>query len=222
MVDYPSYYPTIQGDLLGRVNLLRFIREFCRIHEVGECYAMEFGVLNGESLIEIVRQLRGFVTDVVGFDSFEGLPELTDRDAASLDLLPAFHKGQFSGQRSAEVGRHISMSTQFPEENISLIEGYYSDTLRQYGLAQLPKKFPILVHMDCDLYSSTCDVLDFITDVVQDGTFLLADDFWCYRGSPKHGQHRAILEWEQDNGRVGLTPYSNYKGFGRAFIAYLK
>lgn len=62
MINHPSYYPSISGDLLSRTNLLRWIREWARAHEIDKFYYMEFGVLNGESMIDAIRQLRGGVT----------------------------------------------------------------------------------------------------------------------------------------------------------------
>ena len=55
----PSWYPTVQGDLLSRVNLFRWIREWARAHEIDDFDYFEFGVLNGESVVEAIRQLRG-------------------------------------------------------------------------------------------------------------------------------------------------------------------
>lgn len=55
----PSWYPTVDGNPIGRTNLLRWIREWARAHEITEFDYFEFGVLNGESIIDAVRQLRG-------------------------------------------------------------------------------------------------------------------------------------------------------------------
>ncbi|QIR37984.1 hypothetical protein HCG51_15595 [Tolypothrix sp. PCC 7910] len=65
-------------------------------------------------------------------------------------------------------------------------------------------------------------VLKFIDDLVVTGTWILFDDYWCYRGSPLHGQQKAIQEWLNGHERIGLSGYSNFKGFGRAFIVYEK
>ena len=81
--------------------------------------------------------------------------------------------------------------------------------------------YPIVV-IDCDLYSSTVDVLKFIDDLVVGGTWILFDDYWCFRGSPLHGQQKAIQEWLERNPKLGLNGYCNFNGFGRAFIAYEK
>lgn len=57
--EHPSWYPTADGNLLSRTNLLRWIREWARAHEITEFDYFEFGVLNGESIVDAIRQLRG-------------------------------------------------------------------------------------------------------------------------------------------------------------------
>lgn len=72
--NHPSWKPTINGDLLTYINLLGFIKEFARAHEILKYSYFEFGVLNGESIISSIRQLRGGLSKVFGFDTFYGIP----------------------------------------------------------------------------------------------------------------------------------------------------
>jgi O-methyltransferase len=80
----------------------------------------------------------------------------------------------------------------------------------------------VCVLVDCDIYSSAIDVFAFLTDVLKTGTWLLIDDWWCYRGDPKLGVRRALDEWLNDNGRIGVTLYDNFNGFSRAYVCYEK
>jgi len=222
MPDYVSYRRTVQGNLTSRVNLLLFIREFARIHGIQDAYALEFGVLNGESLIECLRILRGPVTRVYGFDSFEGLPDFDTHDSASAPLFDAFTPGLFGGQsRPDEVRRRVSEATGSDLSAITLYQGYYDQILVGFDWSQLTG-FPLLVHLDCDLYSSTKVVLDALINIVLDGTWLLFDDFWAYRGSPLHGQQKALADWLTKNPQLGVNEYCNYGGTGKAFITYRK
>jgi O-methyltransferase len=52
-----------------------------------------------------------------------------------------------------------------------------------------------IVWLDADLYSSTVPVLNFITPLVQDGTVLVFDDWFSFRGSPFKGVQKAFYEW---------------------------
>jgi len=181
---------------------------------------MEFDVLNGESIIDAIRQLRwGGLKKVYGFDSFGGLPKHNNNDSESSELAPSFFEGNYKGLSCQEVQRSVMLSSRIPQEDLILTPGFFNESLPKFNKDSLAEAgFPLVFYIDCDLYSSTVDVLDFITSLVEDGTWILADDFWCYRGSPKHGQRRAIQEWVDKNPNISLSPYASFRGFGRAFI----
>ena len=220
MIDHPSYFPSVSGDLLSRTNLFRWIREWARAHEIEYFYYMEFGILNGESIVDAVRQLRGGgLEKVYGFDSFSGLPAHSQIDANSSTSAPSFFEGNYKGLKLEEVMNSVTLSSRISRENLILTPGYFEVSLPNFNKAQISSaSFPLVFYIDCDLYSSTRDVLEFITDLVDDGSWILADDYWCYRGSPKHGQRKALEEWAENNPQLTLTPYANFRGFGRAFI----
>lgn len=218
---YPSMTPQIQGDLLSKVNLFRWIREFARASKIDRGYYMEFGVLNGEGIVTAYRQLRGILSHVYGFDSFEGLPQLDQRDKSGLDLMPVFHQGNYRSMSEERVSETIRQYCRIPREDLTLVGGFFSESLPGFDKTFLEDKgFPIAMYVDCDLYSSSAQVFDFLTDIVQTGTWILLDDYWCYRGHPSYGQRRAFEEWIRNNGRVGVSAYGNFAGFGRAYLAY--
>ena len=61
--------------------------------------------------------------------------------------------------------------------------------------------------IDCDLYESTVPVLDFITDIVGQGTIIIFDDWYRFKGSTEHGEQRACKEWLERNPHITLTQY---------------
>lgn len=182
---------------------------------------MEFGVFNGEGSIDIIRQFRspGY-TAHYGFDSFSGFAKISGDDEQSLTLNPTFSSGAYKGVNIETVRQIIQSSVRF-DGDVILTAGYFSDSLPKFDKSVL-SDFPLLFYVDCDLYSSSVDVFNFIDDIVEDGTWILCDDYWCYRGNPKAGQRRALDEWLATSKRVGVTPYCNFNGYGRAFIAYTK
>ena len=220
---HASYYPQISGDLVSRVNLFMWVREFLRNCDFEKGYYMEFGVLNGESIIDAYRQLRGHLTHVYGFDSFLGLPVLTDDDEIAGEKMPAYREGNFQSLDKVSVAKVIQSNCRIPEDKLTLIEGFFEDSLPAFDAQLLNDKGPLLCcYIDCNLFSSTKIVLDFIEDKVVEGSWLFFDDYWCNRGSPKLGQRRAISEWLANSSRVGLSDYGNFRGFGKAFIVYEK
>lgn len=215
-----SYASTLNGDLLSRANLFRWIREWARFNAIKNFYYMEFGLLKGESVIDAIRQLGGGLKKVYGFDSFEGLPSLNQTDEDSAHLTPSFKMGSYRGFSEQDVRKNIELSSQIRPSDLILTPGFFDVSLRGFDKTQLSDSgFPLLFYLDCDLYSSTIQALDFISDLVQDGSWLLFDDYWCYRASPKYGQRKAISEWLENYPDLVLTPYTNFRGYGKAFIA---
>ena len=90
MVNHPSIYPQFSGDILSRTNIFSWFREFIRNNQLEEGYYLEFGVLNGESIIDAYRQIRGHVTSIYGFDTFEGLPSVLQDSLISLGQLELY------------------------------------------------------------------------------------------------------------------------------------
>lgn len=215
--------PLMHGDLLRRSNLFRWLREFIEFQNMPAGYYMEFGVLNGECMIDSYRQFRGALTHFIGFDSFQGLPDLSPEDQAVSDMAPAFVKGNFQSMQKEFVRQTIKSSCRIGDDELTLVEGFFSDVLPGYDKSQLAAYgVPMVIYIDCDLYSSTVSVLEFISDLVVAGTWIFFDDYWFYRGSPQHGQQRAIREWLDSQDRIGLSDYGNFNGWGKAFVVYEK
>jgi hypothetical protein len=219
----PSFTSNVSGDLLRRANLFKLIREFIEVSNMPQGYYMEFGVFNGEGLIEAFRQLRGVVGHYYGFDSFEGLPDLDEADNKGKEFSPHFVPGNFKSLRKEAVFAQLQACTRMTSGELTLIEGYFDKVLPTLDKTLFHARgVPLCVYVDCDLYSSTAQVLDFVDDLLVPGTWLLFDDYWHYRGSPLLGEQKAIREWLAKNKRWGLSDYGNFNGFGRAFIVYEK
>jgi hypothetical protein len=218
----PYYEPTIHGDLLSRLNLLRFIREHLFHAKVDPGYYLEFGVLHGDSMLEAYQTLRGFTEHYFGFDSFQGLPSFSDQDARSQHLMPMWQAGTVRGDSSEAVQRSL-IARGMPAGKLTLIPGFYEQTLPRLEIESLTEQGPCHVCLvDCDLYSSSKVVFEFIEPLLTTGTWLLLDDYWCYRGSPHHGQRKAFHEWLERSKRIGVSEWGNFRGWGKAFIVYLK
>jgi len=220
----PSYVINLNGDMLTRANQLKWIREFLRVNSMqNQGYYMEFGILNGEGMIQAYRVLRGMINTFYGFDSFSGLPKLSDKDENAKDLTPMLSSGNFHGADKTSVENHILQCTGIPMENLVLTEGVFSDSLKRFDRTGIKEKGDLLVcYVDCDLYSSSRDVFEFINPLVTTGTWLLLDDYWLYRGHPGHGQRKAFDEWMDKSDRLGYSDYGNFNGYGKAVILYEK
>ena len=136
---------------------------------------LECGVYFGRSLGLIAQRTAGAVH---GFDSFEGLPE-----AWSAAEGPGAYS---TGGRMPDVAA-----------NVTLHAGWFQDTLPAF-LAQ--NAGPVrLLHVDCDLYSSTRTVLTALADRLVPGSVVVFDDMLAYPGFEQH-ELRAFEEFVAERG----------------------
>jgi predicted O-methyltransferase YrrM len=128
---------------------------------------LEFGVATGTTLRCLAGSVPLLNRMIYGFDSFKGLPE----------PWSSYQKGHFS--------------CPIPEvpNNAELIVGMFEDTLPKF--LETHKGDVALVHIDCDLYSSTKTVLKNIGSRLVYGSILVLDEFWI---ETNHEQ-RAFNEW---------------------------
>lgn len=187
----------------------------------------EFGVFQGVSLARAIRADlnwkkktgRDLVRRFVGFDSFEGLPSFVEGD--NLKGYEVFQPGQFSDTSQERVRAELQREG-MPTDNLTLIPGFYSDSLvAQENTEHLQGAQVAIAHIDCDLYSSAKECLDFLTGRLADGAVILFDDWFCYRGRPDRGVHQAFDEW-RNQAPYWVSDYFNYSWAGRAFIINTK
>ena len=126
-------------------------------------WAVEFGVYSGQSIRMIAERMP-----VIGFDSFKGLPE---------DWRPGFKKGKF-----AYPGFPVTAS------GTMLVHGWFEDTVPGFPFPTLN-----LVHIDCDLYSSTVTALEGVAPHISEGTVIVFDEFHGYPGCADH----EMKAWEE-------------------------
>jgi predicted O-methyltransferase YrrM len=124
---------------------------------------LEFGVAGGVSL----RQLAGALPErrVFGFDSFQGLPE---------DWYLTVKRGAYAAR--AEKIR--------PPPNVTLVPGWFEDSLPAF-LGGYEGEIA-LIHIDCDLYSSTTTVLSALAPLIRPGCLLEFDEYMNYGGWRDH------------------------------------
>ena len=84
----------------------------------------------------------------------------------------------------------------------------------------VPSRYPAvaLLHLDCDLYESTREALEYASPALQDGAMLMFDDWFHYRANPRKGQARAFSEFLAAHPEWIATSYRTYATFCHAFI----
>lgn len=149
----------------------------------GPGLVLEFGVQNGGSTSVIADKTSG--CKIYGFDTFTGLPE--DWVSNGAFVVP---KGTFDTSGIVPV-----------IEGVKFYKGLFSDTIPIY-LNEVGDIKIDFIHMDCDLYSSCCDVLNGLGHLIIPGTLICFDE-WTIFGNTAYndGEQKAFLEWADKNCR---------------------
>ena len=107
-----------------------------------------------------------------------------------------------------------------PADSYTLVPGFYDQTLTP----ELAEKHGItraaLVWIDCVLYESACSVLEFLGPLLQDGTLLMFNDYYRFKGHPDLGERRAFAEFLRKWPTVRVTDYARFSSVGQAFIVH--
>lgn len=170
--DYMVAHMMNARNLVRRAELLEFALGACSVDGL----IMEFGVFRGESLRFMAKRVP---QDVHGFDSFEGLPE---------DWTYFQKQGRFS---------LAGKIPEFHETNIRIYKGWFEETLPQFlaGHTEAAR----LIHIDCDIYSSTRAVLALVAARIVKGTVIVFDEYLNYPSWQAH-EFKAFQEFVAASG----------------------
>ena len=134
---------------------------------------LEFGVGRGKSIRWIGSEAS---RTVYGFDSFEGIPEYWNGNPI----------GAFAQKKLPSV-----------PDNVQFEIGMFDETIPKFLAAH---KDPVaLLHVDCDLYSSTVTIFDAFGPRLQPGAIILFDEYYNF---PRWQQHefKAFQEFVESSG----------------------
>lgn len=153
--------------LKTRDEILRFAIQQIRL----EGLALEFGVANGDSIRIIAGMLN---QNIHGFDSFEGLPE------------------NWGGRHEGKG--HYSTGGKLPTvpSHVTLYKGWFDNTLPDF-LKQNRDQI-VLLHIDCDLYSSAATVLELLAPRIRPGTIIIFDEYFNFASWREH-EYKAFQEF---------------------------
>ena len=178
---------------------------------------LEFGVFTGGALVFSTRVNRKLswisgkmTTNFFGFDSFEGFGS-----AASHDDHPFYTDDTFA-VNFQKVERNIKKQTK--GSNVRLIKGFFNDTLidhspESYGISKAR-----VIFIDCDLMEPALLALRFCAPLLQEGTILLLDDYFSYKGNSKLGISGAFMKFKNEHPEIEWRRLYGYGYLGQAFI----
>jgi hypothetical protein len=147
---------------------------------------LEFGVYKGGMINYQAKKFADL--NFVGFDSFEGLQE------------------QWSGmapEKTFDIGGKLPRV----RRNVELVKGWFAESGSRWKAENPAADIPLLVHVDCDTYAATRDVLEFCSDYVEHGLVLHFDDYFGF------------LDW-RIGGFKALREMSEKRGWRLTYLSY--
>jgi O-methyltransferase len=145
------------------------------------------------------------------FDSFAGLPE----PEGALDEHPHWIRGDMA--TSLPEFEALVRDHGIPPEAYRVVPGWYEATLGRQAQGERPADI-CLAYIDCDLYSSTRLVLEFLHPLLKHGMILALDDYFAYSATEVSGERRAVHELLSDHPRFRLVPFLRFGWASMAFV----
>ena len=168
---------------------------------------LEFGVCEGTSLVCMFQALKALKLNDVrmfGFDSFEGFPAI-----AAIDIENELQPGECASSLLSTADRltvnGIDWSRTF------LIKGWFGDTLNGNLIRDYNIQKASIIMIDCDLYSSAKESLNFCRTLIKDISIIFFGD---WSEDKIIGERRAFEEFLRENGQLKSELLSLYKYHG--------
>mmetsp|Transcript_11190 Transcript_11190/g.28347 ORF Transcript_11190/g.28347 Transcript_11190/m.28347 type:complete len:448 (+) Transcript_11190:127-1470(+) len=146
----------------------------------------EFGVGSGKSM-RMTQEILPLDIEMHGFDTFTGLPHAWGSEPAG-----AYSTGGVVPSIASNVYFH---------------KGLFSDTLSPFLDSLGDEAYFAYANIDCDLYTSTLDILEALHGRIVEGTILVFDEYICHP-TWRQDEFRA---WRESCKRFGWT--YEYLGF---------
>lgn len=181
----------------------------------------EFGVFMGSGLFSFanfssILEPYNYQRRIIGFDTFEGFPDVSKSDTATAAHSSLIKEGGFA--LSERLYEQLQESAKLFDENrfinhipkISLVKGDIRRTLPEF-LEREPHTLISLLYLDMDLYEPTMFALEQLFDRVPRGGIVAFDELNNERWP---GETRAFLEFFRDRGarleKVSFEPIRSF------------
>jgi O-methyltransferase len=173
----------------------------------------EFGCYGGTSMWLAWQEIAAnpVPRHMWAFDSFAGLPKIED----PRDEHPAWIPSTMS--MSVDDFHAVLASRGVPRDAYTTVEGFFAESLPPLGHDSPPRDIA-LAYIDCDLYSSTVSVLDFLEPRLKHGMILAFDDYYCWTDTDVSGERAALDEFAADHPEWNFHRYMSIDWAGVAFV----
>lgn len=172
---------------VARQNIARFLfhdhifRQVLDVHgSIFECGVFQGSGLFTWGMLSAIYEPYNYQRTIVGFDTFDGFPSLTDTDLKATDKSTALGIGGF---RVEGIYEDIAKAIELYDQNrplnhikkIHLVKGDANTTVPQY-LADNAHTVVSLLYLDFDIYQPTLTVLHNVIDRMPKGAIIAFDE----------------------------------------------
>ncbi|NQZ85343.1 MAG: hypothetical protein HRU03_06505 [Nanoarchaeales archaeon] len=179
---------------------------------------LEFGVFNGSSLGSMYlasKKLNLKNTRYFGFDAFQGLPEDCENEDEGV-WKKGFYSCSYEKMNECLRRRNINL------KDITFINGWYDETLNEKTKNKLKLNNLGIVFIDCDTYSSSKTVLNFIGPLIKKEVIICFDDWKLNDLDIKElGEYKAFNEFLDENLQFYSEEIKSYNRKSKCFILKL-
>ena len=145
---------------------------------------------------------------LIGFDSFEGMPSGAEKEG--------WFKGQYHS--SMQATRSYLKRKQVDLERVTLVKGWFKDTLTEETRRNHSIEKASLIMVDCDIYSASKDALNFCEPHIHKQAVIMFDDWGWREEINEIGQKEAFEEFLAEHpelivGADALIPAASGAGF---------
>jgi O-methyltransferase len=226
----------MQRQLAASDQLFADITGFVVFNQVEGDY-LEFGVYRGDSLVRVNHWLNvhwaeftAIASDhgvpvpydnaflhkkrFIAFDSFQGLPGSTDPHTPV-----HFAKGTYRAAQDVFLENVTRQGVD--RASIVAVPGWFHETLVRETKETLGLNKAAIIFVDCDLAESAALVFEFATGLIQDGTAIIMDDYFRYKGHPRKGVQGAFNEWRSRHPWIHTAELTRCSANRVAFVCNL-
>lgn len=182
---------------------------------------LEFGVAHGHSMraAQIAEKtsfskslnIKYTSRNLFGFDTFEKF--IGD---ATLDSHPTWEGSSFNVPYSA-VSRRFkrAQNVHLHQLDVNLL----ADTPDMYDYEHFGiNKKAVIILFDMDLYGPTKSALVWCAGLIQQGTFIVFDEYFAFGADTNKGEARALKEFLEMHPEMHLRDFASYGAGGKIFV----
>ncbi len=217
-----SFWQRVPGPVIHNLEKGRALKKLfwhLNVDGISGAY-LEFGVAHGHSMrsaqiaeatshskkLGVKRVRRG----LYGFDTFDKFV-----GDAVLDDHPTWRGDAFNVPLKKVKKRfRYAKNVKFFKLDVNTLALDKELDYQHFGIQEKAS----IILFDMDLYQPTRSALEWSVGLLQQGTFLVFDEYFAFAGNQQRGEARALKEFLEEHPEFSVREFDNYGAGARIFI----